>query len=343
MDTELTRLIQDMPKGENHVHLEGSISPELLLSLGEKNGVTLPFDSEEGANRYIRENTRSLDTFINVFNVVNSVMCGQEDFHQLVVDFAREGARENIVYREAIINFAVHEHRGIDPRQIVRGLASGRQEALEKYGVDLCFIGELDRSVDRYWAEDFVRRMDQYRKEIPLVAIGWALGLKGKEEDNFRAPEHREAFRLAGELGFYRTAHCGEVQGPESVWEVLENLEPDRIDHGVRGSEDPALVAELARRGTLLAVCPSTNVLIGLYPDFASHPVKYLMDQGVRVSVSTDDPAYILTGLSHELTQVALAHDLSREEVIELVRNSFRYSFAGKHHQEKLEHWLKQN
>lgn len=340
---ELERLLAAMPKAENHVHLEGSIHPNMLLRLAKKNKVTLPFDNEADAARYIKTNTQSLDTFINVFNLVNAVLLEADDFYDLLLDFAKKSIQDNIIYQEIMVNFAVHEARGLSADDIVEALARATKEAKDRYGIQLYFTAELDRSKDAAYALDLVNRMVNYRKKLPLIALGWALGLKGKEEDNYGPMEHQAAFTLAREKGFYTTAHCGEAQGPESVHQVLRYLKPDRIDHGVQAAKDPALLKKLAKEDILLAVCPTTNIMIGLYEDLAHHPLSTLLSYGVPVSISTDDPAYLLTPLSQEIADISLAQNLDEKTLVELLRNAFIYSFAGKDLLPVLDDYLAKN
>lgn len=328
-ETDIRKLITDMPKAENHVHLEGSIRPEMLIELAKKNKADIPFQTTDEAITYIVENTKSLDTFINVFNVVNAVLQKPEDFYDLLMDFAKQAYEDNIIYREVMVNFAVHEARGLNAEEIVEALARGTKDAQERYGLRLRFIAELDRSKDEAYAIDLVERMVNYRETLPLVAIGWALGLKGKEQDNYTAKEHQQAFLLAKKNGFFTTAHCGEAQGPESVRDVLKYLKPDRIDHGVRASEDDELLKLLADQNILLAVCPTTNIMIGLYEDLALHPISKLLSHGVKVSISTDDPAYILSSLSEEIACISIAQQFNKETIIEIARQAFLDSFDG--------------
>jgi adenosine deaminase len=330
LDQRIKELITKIPKAENHIHLEGSITCELLLLFGGRNNIDLPFNDLEGARKYILDNTSSLDTFINVFNLVNSVLCNEDDFYELVMDYAKDANRQNIIYRETMISFAVHESRGIPFEVIINGVSKGRKEALEKYGVDIQFIAEIDRAKDKLWSVDFVNKIKDYKESTPIIAVGWELGLKGAEEDNNTAEEFTKAFKLAKEYGFYKTAHCGEAQGPWSVWDAINHLEVDRIDHGVQASKDKELVDYLADKKIPLTVCPSTNILCSLYQTFKDHPLNELKDGHVIVSINTDDPAYIFDDLISEYIKVAEAYDYSAEDIIELVRNSFEYSFVGK-------------
>jgi adenosine deaminase len=334
------QLLLEIPKAENHVHLEGAITPELILCFAERNQVVIPFVNEEEARQYFRENTKSLDKFINVFNIINAVLCTELDFYELVMEFARTAKKDNIIYREAMFNYAVHEKKGLSLTTIMKALMDARSDALAEYGVDIVYIAELDRAKDSAWTCEYVRKINDYRESGPVPAVGWALGLEGAEDKNYKAEEFKEAFELAREWGFKTTAHCGEAQGPESVWEVLEYMKVDRIDHGVRAAEDDELIDTLARKGLLLAICPSSNVMINLYPDLAHHPIKMLKDRGVKVSISTDDPAVILDSLTNEYIKTAEALDLSEEELIELVRNGFKYSFSGQQYLSQVDAWL---
>jgi adenosine deaminase len=340
IDSKLMELITSIPKAENHIHLEGAITCELLLCFGKRNNVTLPFDNVIGAKKYILANTSSLDTFINVFNLVNSVLFTADDFYELVMDYAQDAARQNIIYRETMISFAVHEKRGVPMETIMEGISKGRKEALEKYGVNIQFVAEVDRAKDGEWSKDFVRKIIKYKESAPIVAIGWELGLEGAEEDNNKAEEFTEAFDMAQEAGFYKTAHCGEAQEAWSIWDAINHLKVDRIDHGVQAAGDPELVKYLAEKKIPLTVCPSTNLLCGLYDSFKSHPLGALREAGVICSVNTDDPAYIFDDLNAEYAKVAEAYGYEEEEIIQLVRDSFEHSFAGRQYLGNLDSFL---
>lgn len=336
MNKVTKELIRRIPKAENHVHLEGAIPIDLILRFGERNKVDLPFFTVEEAKKYIVKSAQSLEDFIVSSNLIGSVIQTEEDFYELVIAFARNARRQNIIYSETMISYAVHEKKGITVESVFDGLTAGREVAYEKYGVDIQFIAELDRAKGEEWSEEFVRKMKCYKDSAPIVAIGWELGIEGKEENNYSAKEHIEVFKLAKEYGFGTTAHCGEMQGPNSVWDAINYLKVDRIDHGVQSIKDKNLVGHLANAGTLLTVCPASNVQAHIYPSLEAHPLKEFIVAGVNVSVNSDDPTYIQIGsddvyhgLVDELIGVAEKNHFSDETIIGLVRNSFEYSFAG--------------
>jgi adenosine deaminase len=339
MNARIKELIQTIPKAENHIHLEGGIQYELILKFAKRNNVELPFTTIEGARDYIVDKTSSLDTFIEVYNLIGSVIRTEEDLYEMVVEHAKDAKRQNIIYRETMISFAVHEEKGLSTETIVKGISEGRKEALEKYGVDIRFIAEVDRSKDGVWSKDYVNRVKPFKDSAPIVGVGWELGLEGHEEDNNLAEEFVEAFKLAKEYGFKTSAHCGEVQGPESIWNVLDNLGVDRIDHGVQANRDDKLVAYLADKKIPLTVCPSTNVICNLFASYEDHPFNALRNKGVAVTLNSDDPAFIVGDLIGEFMHVAEAYEYTEKDIIEIARDSFKYSFAGQKYLEEFDAW----
>lgn len=330
-DLTLQSWVEKMPKAENHVHLEGCISPEIFKRLARRNRLDVPFESVQEIKEYVRDNTHSLDAFINTSSLMSSALVKPIDFYDLLVDVADKSYEDHIIYREVMVSFALHEEKGINLQKMVEALADAVLTVKKQYGLELRFIAELDRAKDAAYAQRFVRRMKEFSKQLSIVALGWELGLEGNEADNYTAKEHEKAFALARELGFHTTAHCGEAQGPASVWDVLEHLKVERLDHGVQSGQDPKLLQVLKETHTMCCVCASSNVLLGIYPNLEKHPIRTLLEAQVAVSINTDDPAYLATTLSEEFIRLARAYAWPPTMVAKLARQSFVGSFAGSH------------
>ncbi len=280
------------PKIELHVHLEATVQPETLLELARRNGETLPADTVEGSRELYR--FRDFDHFIEVWILTTNCMRHEEDFRQVVVDYAAEAKRHGAVYLEAIFSPIERTWRGVSWDEIFSGYCDGAQEARELHGVEVRLNPDITRSAPLEDALTLVRHAARYR-DRGVVAVGL-----GGEEARYPPEPFEPAFRAAREAGLGSVPHAGEVVGPASIRGALEALEPDRIRHGIRAVDDPALVRELAERGLVLDVTPISNVRTGAVRSLDEHPLPELVRAGVRCSVSTDDPVMFDTDLTRE-------------------------------------------
>jgi aminodeoxyfutalosine deaminase len=277
------------PKIELHVHLEGTVGPETLRSIAKRNDYALPDDLES------RYEFRDFTHFIEVFDLSAGALQRYEDFRQIVVDYAAEAAEHGAVYLECI--FAPGLWRGLDTDQVFSGYCDGAQEAHELNGVEVRLTPDIPKVYSPEEAEKVARFAVAY-KERGVVG----LGVGGLE---FPCEPFGRAFAIAREGGLGSVPHAGELAGSESVRSVLEDLAADRIRHGIRSVDDPGLVAELAGRGTVLDVCPLSNLRTGAVPSLPEHPLPQLIAAGVLCSISTDDPAMFDTNLTRDYEAAA--------------------------------------
>jgi aminodeoxyfutalosine deaminase len=284
------------PKIELHVHLEATIQPHTLLAIAKRNGETLPADTVEGLRELYR--FRDFDHFIEVWILTTNCLRTEDDFRQVVVDYAAEAKRHGAVYLEAIFSPIERTWRGVSWDAIFTGYCDGAQEARELHGVDVLLTPDITRSAPLDDAHTLVRHAARYR-DRGVVAVGL-----GGEEARYPNEQFAPAFRAARAAGLGSVPHAGEVVGPESVRSALDALEPDRIRHGIRAVEDPGLVHELAGRGLVLDVTPISNVRTGAVGSLEEHPLPRLVEAGVRCSVSTDDPVMFDTDLTREYEAV---------------------------------------
>jgi aminodeoxyfutalosine deaminase len=285
------------PKIELHVHFEGTVRPETLLSTAQRNGVGLPADTVRGILDLYR--FTDFDNFIQTWLLVTAALHTADDFRQVVVDYAKEAARHGAVYIEGIFSPAQNVRRGVRWQEVFEGYCDGIQDAREQTGVEVRLTPDMTRGATPDEVDETVRWCLAYQER---GVVG--LGLGGYEAEY--PPElYADAFRTAIDAGLGSVPHAGEVVGPESVWGALEHLRADRVRHGFRSIEDPALVRELARRGTVLDTSLLSNVQIGLVPSVEEHPIRGLVTSGVRCSLSTDDPAMFDTDLTREYAAAA--------------------------------------
>jgi aminodeoxyfutalosine deaminase len=272
------------PKIELHVHLEGTVRAHTLREIARRNDYPLP-DDLESLYRF-----RDFRHFIEVFELTAGALGRYDDFRQVVVEYASEAAAHGAVYLEGI--FAPGLWRGLDTDEVFSGYCDGAQEARERHGVEVRLTPDIPTVYSPEDAETVARFAVAYRER---GVVG--LGIGGLE---YPSEPFARAFALAREGGVGSVPHAGELAGADSVRTALEGLAADRIRHGIRAVDDPGLVRELAGRGTVLDVCPLSNLRTGAVPSLDEHPLPRLVAAGVRCSISTDDPAIFDTDLSRD-------------------------------------------
>ena len=280
------------PKIELHVHLEGTVRPHTLLEIAKRNDYALPADTVEGLQGLYR--FTDFRHFIEVWILTTNALQKEADYRQMVVDYAAEAASHGAVYLEGIFSPAERVRRGCAWEDIFEGVTAGAQEAKELHGVEIRLTPDIPRSFTLEEARDTVEWSARY---MDRGVVG--VGLGGLEAE-FPPEPYADVFAYAKSLGLGSVPHAGEVAGAASVRGALETLQADRLRHGIRAEEDPGLVRELAGRGTVLDVCPLSNLRTGAVPSLADHPLPRLVAAGVRCSISTDDPAMFDTDLSRD-------------------------------------------
>lgn len=314
----LDDFVRRLPKAELHVHLEGTLEPELMLTLAERNGLPAPFPNVEAARAAY--DFSDLQSFLDLYYAGAAVLQTEQDFYDLTRAYLTRAAQENIRHVEPFFDPQTHTSRGIPFGIAIAGILLALEDAEEDFGITsrliMCFLRDMP-------AEDALHTMQTaqlYRSRITGV------GLDSAEVGN---PPEKFAgvFSEAGALGYRRVAHAGE-EGPASfITDALDMLGAERIDHGVRCLDDPAVVERLVRERIPLTVCPLSNVKLRVFDRMPDHPLKRMMDAGLLVTVNSDDPAYFGGYLTQNYVSVANALDLSLAEVTELARNSFRAAF----------------
>lgn len=284
------------PKIELHVHLEGSIRPRTLLEIARRNGEALPADTVEGLER-VYEFT-DFSHFLDVWILTTNCLRTRDDFRQVVVDYAAEAAALGAVYIEGIFSPGERVQRGLYWDDIFSGYADGAIEAEELHGVTVRFTPDLYRGLDPAVAEEAARVSVRYR-DRGVVGLGL-----GGAEARMAAEPYRTAFEIARDGGLAIVPHAGEAAGAESIREIL-GMNPDRIRHGIRAVEDPALLAEIVDRGLVLDVCPTSNLRTGVVSSLAAHPLPALRAAGAMCTINTDDPAMFGTDLGREFELAA--------------------------------------
>lgn len=311
-------LINRLPKAELHLHIEGSLEPELLFALAQRNEVALPFASVEAVRAAY--SFSNLQDFLDIYYQGMSVLLTEQDFYDLTWAYLERAAADQVRHVEIFFDPQGHTERGVAFATVLNGieraLKDGEVELGISYRIIMCFLRHLSED------EAFVT-LDQ---AIPHLDRIHGVGLDSSEVGHPPAKFQR-VFAKARELGLHVTAHAGEEGPPEYVYEALDLLEVERIDHGNRALEDPALVARIVAEALTLTVCPLSNLKLCVIHDIADSPVKRMLDLGLKATVNSDDPAYFGGYINANFHAVAEALDLSAGEIVRLAENSFTGSF----------------
>lgn len=310
--------IAALPKAELHLHIEGTLEPELLFELARRNGIALPFPSVAALRRAYEFS--DLQSFLDIYYQGASVLQTRGDFREMAVAYFRKAASQNVRHAEIFFDPQTHTHRGIAMETVIGGIHDAQQSAEREWGLTskliLCFLRHLDEA-------DAMRTLDA---ALPFRERLAAVGLDSSEQGHPPSKFER-VFARAREAGLLAVAHAGEEGPPEYIWEALDILHAVRIDHGVRCMEDPALVDRLVREQIPLTVCPLSNLKLRVVDTLREHPLKMMLDRGLKVTINSDDPAYFGGYVNENYLAVADALSLSRESLKRIARNSFEASF----------------
>ncbi|MDG2532465.1 adenosine deaminase [Sphingomonas sp. HITSZ_GF] len=316
--TDLDAFITGLPKAELHLHIEGSLEPEQMFAFAQRNGVAIPFASvDEVRAAYEFSN---LQDFLDIYYAGADVLRTEEDFRDLALAYFERVAKDGVVHAEIFFDPQTHTHRGIPFGVVANGLLAGMGEAEERLGITskliLCFLRHLDE-------EDAFKTLTQAQPWIDRIA---GVGLDSSEVGHPPSKFER-VFAAAAAMGLKRVAHAGEEGPPAYVEEALDLLQVDRLDHGNRSLEDPALVARLARSSMTLTVCPLSNVKLCNVASVDVHPIDRMLELGLRATVNSDDPAYFGGYVADNFRAIAQGRTLSKRDLVTLARNSFLGSF----------------
>lgn len=318
-DTE--RLIAQLPKCELHIHIEGSLEPELMFALARRNGIRLPYASVEAVRQAYH--FRNLQDFLDIYYRGMSVLITEQDFYDLAFAYLERAHADNVRHVEMFFDPQGHTSRGVPFATVLAGLTRAIGDAEQKLGVKasliMCFLRHLDEA-------DAERTLDCALAFKDRIA---GVGLDSSEKGN-PPGKFKRVFERAREAGFFLTAHAGEEGPPSYVWEALDVLGVARIDHGVRAMEDEPLVERLARERVPLTVCPLSNVRLRVVEDLAHHPLRRMLDKGLVATVNSDDPAYFGGYVGENYRAAAQALRLSRDEVAAIARNGIAASLMLK-------------
>ncbi|MCA8922604.1 MAG: adenosine deaminase [Planctomycetes bacterium] len=312
--------IRGLPKAELHLHLEGSLEPELIFAIAQRNGVSLPYASVDALRRAY--SFTNLQSFLDIYYAGAGVLLHEQDFYDMTWAYLERAHAQGVRHTEVFFDPQTHTERGVAFEAVLDGIRRALSDARERFGLTseliLCFLRHLSAEA----ADATLTQALPYKDAF--VAVGLDSSEVGHPPSKFQA-----VFRRALDVGLKTVAHAGEEGPPEYIWEALDLLQVSRIDHGVRCLEDPRLVARLVEEQVPLTVCPLSNVKLKVFERIEDHTLGRMLDAGLRATVNSDDPSYFGGYVAENYEAVAEGLGLSRARLVELARNSFHASFLS--------------
>jgi adenosine deaminase len=317
----LPSVLRAMPKAELHIHIEGSLEPELIFALAQRNGVSIPYPSVEALRAAYA--FTDLQSFLDIYYAGASVLLKEEDFFDMAMAYFRRAAADNVVHAELFFDPQTHTERGVPFETVIKGLTRACDTARKELGVSalliMCFLRHLSEEAAFATLEESL----PYRQYF--VGVGLDSGERGNPPEKFV-----RVFERCRALGLHVVAHAGEEGPPDYIWDALELLKVERIDHGVRCLEDPRLVLRLAAARMPLTVCPLSNVKLCVFRTLAEHNLFTLLEAGLCVTINSDDPAYFGGYINQNFVETfAALPQLTPRHAYQLALNSFDASFAS--------------
>jgi len=326
---DIAKFIREVPKTELHLHIEGTLEPELMFDLAKRNGIKIPYSNvDEVKSAY---NFSNLETFLNIYYEGSKVLINEKDFFDLTWSYAVKCREDNIVHTEIFFDPQAHLSRGIKFETVINGINKALLKANKEFGLTykiiMCFLRHLDEKSAFKVLDQAIEHKDK------IIAVGLDSSEKGNPPSKFK-----NVFKKAIKEGFLTVAHAGEEGPPEYIWEAINLLEVKRIDHGVQCLKDEKLTKELVKKQIPLTVCPLSNIKLCVFKNLKEHNLKDMLNAGLMVMVNSDDPAYFGGYLNDNLVESQAALNLSKNELKTLIINSFKSSFLS---EEKKMQWIK--
>ena len=317
-DALLPALLRAMPKAELHMHIEGSLEPELMFALAKRNGVPLRFPSEQALrDAYVFNN---LQEFLDIYHEGTMVLKTEQDFYDMTCAYLERAQADSVLHTEIFFDTQTHTGHGLSAETVINGLYRACADAPAKFGMTasliLCFLRHLSEEEAFACLEEALPLRDK------IVGIGLASSEVGHPPEKFT-----KVFARARDLGFRLVAHAGEEAPPAYIWSALDVLKVERIDHGVQAINDATLMQRLAKDGIPLTVCPLSNLKLRVFPTLADHNLKRMLEAGIVGTINSDDPSYFGGYVNENFTQTFAALGMNSGHAYRLARNSFEASF----------------
>jgi len=315
----LPDLLRGMPKAELHIHIEGALEPELMFALAKRNGLALPYpDVATLRQAYVFDN---LQDFLNIYHAGTQVLRTEQDFYDMTWAYLQRAAADQVLHAEIFFDTQTHTGHGVPEDVVINGLHRACVDARSRLGIStgliLCFLRHLSEAQAFEALEQATGHLDK------LVGVGLASSEVGHPPEKFA-----RVFAKARALGLRLVAHAGEEGPPSYIWNALDALKVERIDHGVQALQDPALVARLVRERIPLTVCPLSNLKLRVFQHLSRHNLGQMLDVGIVATVNSDDPAYFGGYINANFTQTFAALGLTAQHAYQLALNSFAASFV---------------
>ena len=328
LSPEFKHQIEICPKAELHIHIEGSLEPEMIFDLAKRNQVSLAFDSVQSLKAaYAFED---LQSFLDIYYAGASVLLKTQDFYDMAYAYLKKAHSHGVVHAEIFFDPQTHTARGVPMQVVIEGLSRALVDAGKDFKISasliLCFLRHLDENSALQTLQEALPYRDHF------IGVGLDSSEMGHPPEKFQ-----RVFEKARALGLNCVAHAGEEAPPAYIWSAIQTLQAQRIDHGVQAMKDPSLIDYLARTRTPLTVCPLSNVRLCVFPDLSVHPLKQMLDLGLCVMINSDDPAYFGGYINENYLQTAQSLSLGPKDIQQLAKCSFEASFMP----ESLKrHWL---
>lgn len=314
----MIELIKKLPKAELHLHIEGSLEPELIFRLAQKNDIQIPYKNIDDVRRAY--NFTNLQTFLDIYYAGANVLITQQDFYDLTWAYILKCVEDNVIHTEIFFDPQTHTERGVEFATVINGIKSALADAKAEYGISSCIIMCFLRHLSQNAAFETLEAAMAFKDDI--VGVGLDSSELGNPPSKFT-----EVFRQAKAAGFKVVAHAGEEADFSYIYEALDVLRSDRIDHGVQAIHSAALMQRLKAEQIPLTVCPNSNIELKVFDSYQDHNIKTLLDYGLNVSVNSDDPAYFKGYINKNFINLVENLPLTEDDIVTLVKNSFRASF----------------
>jgi len=309
--------IENLPKAELHLHIEGSFEPALMFEIAQRNNIKIPYKSVEEVEEAYKFDC--LQDFLDIYYQGAQVLIHEKDFYDLTYAYLKKCATQNVIHTEIMFDPQTHTERGVAFETVIMGISKACADAKKEFGISSFLI----MSYLRHLSEE--KALETLKQSLPFKDLIKAVGLDSSEKGN-PPSKFKKVFEESARWGYIPLAHAGEEGDASYVWEALDILKIKRIDHGNNALQDPKLVAEIIKRDIALTVCPLSNTALQVVKDLKDHPLKKMMDLGLKVTINSDDPAYFGGQVNQNYIEIQKALNLTKEDLYNLAKNSFEYS-----------------
>ena len=322
----MENFINNLPKAELHLHIEGTFEPELMFNIAKRNNIKIKYKSINEIKAAYQFDC--LQDFLDIYYEGAGVLITEQDFYDLTYSYLHKCADQHVRHTEIMFDPQTHTERGVSFETVIKGISKACQDGKQKLGVSSLLIMSYLRHLSE---EDAFKTLEQ---SIPFKHLITAIGLDSSEKGN-PPSKFKKVFEASVNEGYIPLAHAGEEGPPEYIWEALDLLKIHRIDHGNNCLKDMALVQEIVKRDIALTVCPLSNTALQVVDDLRNHPLKKMMTLGLKVTINSDDPAYFGGQVNQNYVAIQKALNLTKQEIYELAINSFQYSLLDEESKKK--------